>query len=68
MLSTTDHTRPAASIAALRSAIASAGHACPLGISCSAVTIPVAPVWRTWANVIGSRGPNHRQVCSMRAP
>src|SRR5450759_1206711 len=64
-LSTTDHVSPEASISSLRSAMASAVHTCPFGISCSAVTIPVAPVCLMSANVIGSLGPNHRHVCSM---
>src|SRR5450759_2678981 len=64
-LSTTDHVSPEASISSLRSAMASAVHTCPFGISCSAVTIPVAPVCLMSARVIGSLGPNHLQVCCM---
>src|SRR5450631_3638862 len=64
-LSTTDQVSPQASISFFRSAMACTVHTCPLGTSCSAVTIPVAPVCLISANVIGSLGPNHRHVCSM---
>src|SRR3712207_3813898 len=65
MLSTTAHVSPAASISALRRAISSSGQASPIGMWCSAVTTPRAPVWRTADSVIGSPGPNQRQDCSM---
>jgi len=42
------------------------GQGRPAGISCSAVTTPQAPVCLTSASVIGSAGPHHRQVCSIR--
>ena len=43
MLSTTDQVSPAASIASRRARTSSAGHTSPMGMWCSAVTIPVAP-------------------------
>src|ERR1019366_1038794 len=64
-LSTTDHVSAEASISFFRPSMACAVQACPFGTSCSAVTIPVAPVCRMSANVMGSLGPNHRHVCSM---
>src|SRR5450756_638121 len=64
-LSTTVHFSPEASISVFRSAMSCAAHTCPFGTSCSAVTIPVAPVCLMSAKVMGSLGPNHRQVCSM---
>src|SRR5664280_273757 len=64
-LSTTDQLRADASISSLRCATACAVHGCPLGTSCRAVTTPVAPVCLMSAKVIGSLGPNHRQVCSI---
>src|SRR5450631_3989588 len=67
-LSTTDQLRADASISSLRSTMAAAVHGCPLGISCRAVTIPVAPVCLMSAKVIGSLGPNHRHVCSIALP
>src|SRR5580692_12125742 len=62
ILSTTDHTRPAASISPLRLSTSCSGHASPLYLSCKAVTIPLAPVCLIWSSEIGSCGPNHRHV------
>src|ERR1700761_1241076 len=64
-LSTTDQVRPASETIFCRSWIAETGHSSPGGMSCSAVTMPVAPAWRASESVTLSRGPNQRQVCSM---
>ena len=64
MLSATDHRKSSASTISFRFLISSTGQTSPLGTSCSAVTIPVAPVWRISFSERGSFGPNHLQVCS----
>jgi len=61
MLSTTDQTRPAASISALCSRTASSGRAVPAG-SGSALTMPCAPACLAWSSVTRSLGPNQRRV------
>src|SRR4051794_15418001 len=68
MLSTTVHfsgTRPDGvfSTNALRSATAARGHTSPGAYWCSALTISVAPAWRTWSSVTGSSGPYQRHAC-----
>src|SRR5947209_4183255 len=71
MLSTTVHfsgTRPAGvfSIRRFRSATAFCGHTSPGAYWCSALTISVAPAWRTWSRVTGSSGPYQRQACRIK--
>ncbi len=49
----------------LRSPTASEDQTSPAGMSCSAVTMPVAPTWQTCSRVMMSLGPHQRQVYSM---
>src|SRR5579872_3979441 len=65
MLSTTDHTRPAASISSLRRKTSSRGHASPEYMWCKALTIPVVPACLASSRLTGSFGPYHRQVSFM---
>src|SRR5208282_2890887 len=63
MLSTTDHSIPAAWISAFLRSISSTDQATPLGRWCRAVTIPLAPACRACVRGTESLGPNQRQHC-----